>query len=180
MARHFFLAARAPSDLQAIPQSRVYLDRKDGHGPEFCWGPVAGEYPERCALLAFCAVVSVPGKTGSWRLYRLSCVSNDPAVARRLFRALRRYALAEPRIAGPWYPPALRRLAAALADAHASAEGPLVDVTLPDGSTAQVRTGGMPLLAGDDATRALGYDYAPTGAECSADNDVPPQETETP
>jgi len=172
---HFFLAARAPSDLDALPNSQINASWGNGNGPELRWRPWTDPqdaYPERTALVREVATVTIPGKTLTWRLYQISPLSNDPAVARRLFRRLRREALAQPRLAGPWGPAALRRLSAALADAHASVEGPLVEVSLPGGGTTMARSGGMPLLAGDDAARSIAYDYDPSDADCTADVDA--------
>lgn len=193
MARyHFFLAARAFADVQGLPNCSVN-DWGNGNGLELRWGAVDGRYPDRTALFAFRGTFVVNSIT--WRMYQISPLTNHAYIIRALFRALRRAAIAQPRLAGPWGPIRLRALYPALADRFASAIGPTVTepdppppVYSPDPPAGWVgtwpppynppppvvhATSGMPLVSGDGITDCLAIDYEPSDADCTNDVDTP-------
>lgn len=168
MRVHFLLAARTAADVDAIPGIRT---GSWGNGPAIRV-PRLGDYPDSEFLARLIAAgVTLPGKSGVWRIWHIIQVGLHGWQGRLLFRHLRRAALAAPtKLAGPWSCLAVQRLAPALADQwlypHAYDKNG-VDLGKVAGSTMRV-----PLcIAGDSPEGDAAYDYAPTDAACTADTD---------
>jgi hypothetical protein len=172
MSIPFFVASRNLQDLRNLPGCRVGTW---ANGLALRWGAVGpSAYPDRECLLRLVYSGAIPGRTGTWSLWLVLVVSADWRVATRLFRALRRTALAEPRLLGPWSPRRLEALAPALADRLVYPQRAVLDAQgKPTGATERVPGAPRALclsLAGRES--AVEVDYSPTDADCSADTEA--------
>lgn len=68
------------------------------------------EYPDNEALLFLKWRGTVPSKSGTWQIWQLAVVSQNRAVARKLFRFLGRATSASSRLLGPWGLPKMKRI----------------------------------------------------------------------
>lgn len=168
----FFFASRSAADLQALPGCTAHADGVP-NAPllRVTWAgwPFAGHW-DRDFMVRHRAAVTLAGQT--WQLWHVLPVGQNWRLGPAAFRLLRRCALQNARLKGPWRPKALERLSEALADEHCYPQRPVLDAggNIVGWEKVPGAPMTMPLVChGDDPVREAELDYDPSDADCNAD-----------